>query len=82
MSAKELELAAEPRVTVDDLRHRAENFKTQAMEEAKSAANAVVAQEATKTILVVAGVVIVAASLAYFLGTRRGRAAIVEQAGL
>lgn len=82
MSAKAVQPPAEPRVTIEDLRHQAENLKTQAVAEAKSVADVVVRQEATRTIMVVAGVVVVAASLAYFLGTRRGRAMLLEQADL
>ncbi len=80
MSAKPVETPAEPRVSLDDLRHQAESLKAQAVTEAKGVADTIVQQEATKTILVVAGVVVLAASLAYFLGTRSGRAMLTERA--
>lgn len=82
MTAKPIEPAPEPRVTIDDLKHRVEHLKTQAVTEAKSTADVVLRQEATRTLMIAVGVVVVAASLAYFLGTRSGRAAILEQSGL
>lgn len=64
----------EPRVTLDDLRHQAEAVKTKAVSEAKSAVDTIIGQDTTRTLLMVAGIVVVAASLAFFLGSRSGRA--------
>lgn len=69
----------EPRVTLDEIKHQAESVKSKAVAEAKGVADIVVGQESTRTLLMVAGVVVVAASIAYFLGTRSGRAAMAEQ---
>lgn len=62
-----------PRITLDDLKHRAESIKDLAVTDTKSAVNRVLDTDATKTLMMVAGVVLVAASFAYFLGTRTGR---------
>lgn len=79
MTAKrETASEAEPRITIDDLRHRAEDVRNKAVAEAKGAARAVVGDSATRTLVIVAGVVVVAASFAYFLGTRSRRRVGIE----
>lgn len=69
----------EPRVTLDDLRHRAEDVKTKAVAEAKGAVDVVMGESSVKTLLVVAGVVVVAASIAFYLGSRAARAAALDE---
>lgn len=63
----------EPRVTIDDVRHQAEALKASAVTEAKGVVDEVLGAEGTRTLIMVAGVVLVAASVAYFLGSRAGR---------
>lgn len=70
---------ATERVTLDDIKRRAEAVKTRAVTEAKDVVDTVVATDARRTLAIVAGVVILAAGIAYFLGTRNGRAAIAEE---
>ncbi|MDA3936454.1 MAG: hypothetical protein PF636_06275 [Actinomycetota bacterium] len=57
----------EPRLTLDDLRHRAENVRDLARAEVTH----VVKEESTKAIAVGAIAVLVAISVAYYLGSRR-----------
>lgn len=68
------DLVAEPeeRITLDQLKHRAEAVRDLATTEVKEVAAEIAEAEVTKTLLIVAGVVIVAASLAFYLGTRAG----------
>jgi hypothetical protein len=70
--------AAEERITIDDIRHRAEYVKAQAITEARGSADAVLGDNGTRTLVMVAGLVVVAASLAFFLGSRSGRARFAE----
>ncbi len=67
------------RVTLDDIRHKAEAVKHQAVEEAKGAAEAVVHSRDGQTLAIVAGIVVVAVSLAFFLGSRSARSAVARQ---
>ena len=57
------------KITVDDLKHRAEAVKDIAIVQTKEGVSAVVEDNATRTLLIMAGVVIVAASLAFYLGS-------------
>ncbi len=59
-----------PRVSLDDLKHRAETIKDLAVTEAKQTVDMVVDENATRTLLIMAGLVVVAASVAFFLGSR------------
>ena len=70
-----LYVAPEERVTLDQLKHRAEQISDLAVSESKRVANEVYEQNVTRAVLVAVGVVVVAASLAYFMGTRAARAA-------
>lgn len=70
---------APERVTLDDIKRRAEAVKASAITEAKEAVDTVVASDARRTLAIVAGVVVLAAGIAYFLGTRSGRAALAEE---
>lgn len=64
--------APEPveRITLDDLKHRAEQVKDLAVVETKTAAASVLDTNEAKTLMIIAGVVVLAASVAFFLGAR------------
>ena len=71
--------AIEPRVSLDDIRHRADAVKSRALTEARGAVDEAIGTENMRTLVIVAGLVVVAASLAFFLGSRSGKAALAEQ---
>lgn len=66
------------RITLDDIKHRAETVKDLAVSDVKAAVGRVVSEDATRTLLIVAGVVVAAASIAYVLGSRRGARAFLS----
>jgi hypothetical protein len=68
-----LYVAPEERVTLEQLKHRAETITDLATSETKRVASEVAEQNLTKAAIVVVGVVLVTVSVAYFLGTRAGR---------
>ena len=68
-----LYVAPEQRVTLDQLKHRVEGISNLAVTESKRVASEVYEENLSKAVLVAVGVVVVAASLAYFLGSRAGR---------
>ncbi|NTU70419.1 MAG: hypothetical protein HGB10_01140 [Coriobacteriia bacterium] len=68
-----LTIAPEERVTLDQLRHRTEEIANLAKVEGKEIVHQVYEENFSKAVLVAVGVVVVAASLAYFLGSRAGR---------
>ena len=70
-----LYVAPEERVTLDQIKHRAEAIGDLTASESKRLANEVYEQNVTKVVLVAVGVVLAVASVAYFLGTRAGRRA-------
>jgi hypothetical protein len=70
-----LYVAPEERVTLDQLKGRVEKIQNLALSETKRVANDVYDQNITRAALVAVGVVVVAASLAYFLGSKAGRRA-------
>jgi len=70
-----LYVAPEERVTLDQLKARVERISDLAVAESKRVANEVREENLTKVVLVAAGVVVVALSLAYFLGSRAARRA-------
>ena len=69
-SKQPLYVAPEERVTLEQLKHRAEEISDLAVSESKRVANVVYDQNVTRAVLVAVGVVVVAASLAYFMGSR------------
>ena len=75
-----LYVAPEERVTLDQLRHRAEEVSNLTVVESKRVATEVYEENITKAVIVVLGVVVVAASPAYFLGSRAGRRSAALQA--
>ena len=70
-----LYVAPEERVTLEALKHHAEKVGDLTVIESKRLASEVYEQNVTKAVVVVVGVVLVAASVAYFLGSRAGRRA-------
>jgi hypothetical protein len=70
-----LYIAPEERVTLEQLKHRVEGISNLAVSESKRVANDVYEQNITRAVLVAVGVVVVAASFAYFLGNRAGKRA-------
>lgn len=70
MSTSDTTGLPERHVTIDELRQRVEAVKSMAVTEAKDAVDTVVEESATRTLLIVAGLVVAAASLAFFLGAR------------
>lgn len=73
MSTSDTTGLPERHVTIDELRQRVEVVKSMAVDEAKEAVDTIVDENATRTLLVVAGLVVVAASLAFYLGSRAVR---------
>ncbi len=57
------------KITVEDLKHRAEAVKDIAVVQTKQGVAAVVEDNATRTLLIMAGVVVLAASFAFYLGS-------------
>ncbi len=70
MSAKQDITQSAERITLDQIKHRAEAVKELAVSDAKSTVSAVLDTDATRTLFMVAGIVVVAASLAFYLGAR------------
>ena len=68
-----LYIAPEERVTLDQLKRRAEAVSNLTVLESKRIASDVYEENVSKAVLIAVGVVVVAASLAYFLGSRAGR---------
>lgn len=60
------------RITLDDLKHRAEAVRDLTVSETRRAVERVLSQDSTKLMLVAAGVIVVAVSIAYLAGTRAG----------
>jgi hypothetical protein len=67
------------RVTLDDIRHRAEAVKRQAVSEARKTVDDAIGPDNVRTLVIVAGLVLVAASLAFYLGSRSGKAAMADK---
>ncbi len=63
----------EERVSLDEIKQRVETVKNLAVVESKELVHEVYEQNVTRAALVALGVVVVAASLAYYLGTRAAR---------
>jgi len=78
MTAQKPPTEIAPRITLDDVKHRAETIKDMAVSDAKDAVAKVTEADITKKVLIVAGVVIFAASFAYYLGTRSARGRVED----
>jgi len=72
-AAKEPTPPPAEKITLDDVKHRAEAVKDLAVTDTKAALHKVVADDAVKTLLLVAGTVVVVASLAFMLGASSQR---------
>lgn len=70
MTAAKDTAPVEPRITLEDVKHRAETVRDLAVTEAKQTTQRVMDETAGRTLLIVAGVVVIAASLAFYLGSR------------
>lgn len=70
MSRDDRDLTIEPRITIEDVKRRAETVRDLAVAEVKETADKVVDESAGRTLLIMAGVVVLAASVAFYLGTR------------
>ncbi len=66
----------EPKITIDDIKHRAEVITDMAVTDAKEAVAAVAGTDAAKKVMIAVGVVLAVASVAYFMGSRAARARI------
>lgn len=71
-----LYIPPQERVTLDELKQRAVEVQNLAVVEAKEVVREVYEQDITRVALVAVGVVVVVASLAYYLGTRAARRAV------
>ena len=58
------------KITIDDVKHRAEAVKDLATLQAREAAEAVFEKNAGRTLLIMAGIAVVAASFAFYLGSK------------
>lgn len=65
-----LEVAPQDRVTLEQLKHRAESVQNLVVSEAKRVTNEVAEQDITRKALIVVGTVVVVASIAYYFGRR------------
>lgn len=70
MSAKLTRPDSVDRITLDDVKQRAERVRDLAESDAREAVGRVLTEDATRTLIIIAGVVIVTASVAYMLGSR------------
>jgi hypothetical protein len=58
------------KITISDVKHRAEAVRDLAKVEAKEGAEKILNDSAGRSLLMVAGIVVVAASIAFYLGSR------------
>ena len=68
-----LYIPPEERVTTDELSQRVEQIQDMALAQTKQVVHDVYEQNVTRAALIALGVVVVAASVAYYLGTRAAR---------
>jgi hypothetical protein len=68
-----LYIPPEERVSLDELKQRVGQIQDMALTETKRTVNVVYEQNVTRAALVALGVVVVAASIAYFMGAAAGR---------
>jgi hypothetical protein len=68
-----LYIPPDERVTVDELKQRVSQIQDRALTETKQLVHNLYEKDVTRAALVALGVVVVAASLAYYLGTRASR---------
>lgn len=75
MSPERPTAPAPEKITLDEVKNRAEDVRDLVVTETRRTTREVLESDPVRTALVVVGVVVAAASVAYFLGTRAGRAA-------
>lgn len=63
---------ATERISLDDLKHRAEAVKDLAASEVKDTVSRVTSLDATRKMMIVAGVAVAVISVAFYLGARAG----------
>ena len=68
-----LYIPPEERVSLDDLKQRVGQIQDLAVTQSKEVVHTVYEQNVTRAVLVAVGVVVVAASLAYYFGTQTSR---------
>jgi hypothetical protein len=73
MSARRETTPPAERITLDQIVHRAEEVKAMAVTDVKSSVAEVLDSNETRTLLMVAGLVVFAASMAFYLGSRAGK---------
>ena len=71
-----LYIPPEERVSLDEIKQRVGEIQNLAVVQAKEVVDEVYQQNVTRAVLVAVGVVVVAASLAYFIGTRAAKKVI------
>jgi hypothetical protein len=72
-TSQPLYIPPEERVSLDEIKQRAGTIQNLAVVQAKEVAYEVYEQNVTRAVLVALGVVVVAASLAYYVGSRAAR---------
>jgi hypothetical protein len=75
-TSQPLYIPPEERVSLDEIKQRATTIQDLAVVQAKEVVDEVYTQNVTRAALVALGVVVVAASLAYYLGRRAARQVI------
>ena len=68
------------RVSLDELKQRVGQIQDMALVQSKQVVHEVYEQNVTRAVLVAVGVVVVAASIAYFLGTRASKYVTITNA--
>jgi len=61
----------EPRITIEDVKHRAVAVRDLAVSEAKRSTNEMLHERATQTVIIGVAAVLAITSLAYYLGSRK-----------
>ena len=69
------------RVSLDEIKQRATTIQNLAVVQAKEVAHEVYEQDVTRALLVALGVVVVVASLAYYVGSRAARRVVEVDLG-
>lgn len=70
MTARKAPVPELPKITIDDVKHRAESVTDLAVSEAKGAVTRVTQTDGAKLAMFAVGAVVLVASVAFYLGTR------------
>jgi hypothetical protein len=76
-----LYIPPEERVSLDEIKQRASTVQNLAVVQAKEVAHEVYEQNVTRALIVALGVVVVAASVAYYVGSRAARRVVEVDLG-